>query len=54
MKRTNRILSDTLCDVVERFRFHREKAKSENPAEAETAGKLCEVEIWEMWVLTQE
>lgn len=48
--RTNKILAR----VVERFRFHSEEAKSDNPLIAEMAAKMCGVEIWEMWALTQE
>lgn len=45
--------NELLARVVERFQFHSEKTKSDSPLVAETAKKMCEVEIWEMWALTQ-
>lgn len=54
MIRTNQRANDYLCRVVERFQFHSEASKSDNPMVAEMASKMREIEIWEMWVLTQE
>lgn len=48
-KRTN----DLLAQVVERFRSHAAKTHSDNPMVAQIARDICEVELWEMWVLTQ-
>lgn len=53
MKRTDFKVNEVLSKVVDRFQFHSEKAKSENPIIAELAEKMCEIEIWEMWELTQ-
>lgn len=54
MNRTNQRTNELLAQVVERFQFHSGKIKSENPIVADSAVKMCEVEVWEMWVLTQE
>ena len=54
MNRTDQKTNELLAQVVERFCFHCEKAKSENPIVASAATKMCEVEIWEMWALTQD
>lgn len=45
--------NDLLARVVERFIFHSGKANSENPLISENAAKMCDIEIWEMWALTQ-
>lgn len=45
--------NELLAQVVERFRFHSRKAKSDNPIVAGIAAQICEVELWEMWALTQ-
>lgn len=39
--------------VVERFQFHKEKAGEDNPMISEFAKKMCEIEMYEMWLLTQ-
>lgn len=54
MNRTNQRTNEFLVRVVERFQFHLDKIKAENPLIAEAAAKMCEIEIWEMWVLTQD
>lgn len=46
--------NELLLAVAERFLFHREKAKSDNPVVAEIAKGMCELEICEMWMLTQK
>lgn len=48
--RTNALLAQ----VVERFNFHRKETKHDNPIIADAAKEMCEIEIWEMWALTQE
>lgn len=53
MRRMNNLTLNTLCKVVERFRFHSRKAREGNPIVSDIAKKMCEVELWEMWVLTQ-
>ncbi len=45
--------NELLLQVAERFMFHSEKAKTDNPLIADMASKMCEIELWEMWVLTQ-
>ena len=42
-----------LFDVIERYIFHKEKSRSDNPVVRKMAEKMCEVELWEMWELTQ-
>lgn len=54
MNRTNQRTTEFLAQVVKRFQFHLDKIKSEKPLIAEAAKKMCEIEIWEMWVLTQD
>lgn len=54
MLRLDAKTNDLLAQVTERFLFHREQAKSDNPIVAEDAKKICEIEIWEMWTLTQD
>ena len=44
---------ELLFDVIERYIFHSEKSRSDNPVVRETAQKMCEVELWEMWALAQ-
>lgn len=54
MARNDCRTNELLAQVAERFMFHSEKTRADNPLVAEMASKMCEVEIWEMWVLTQE
>ena len=54
MNRTDQITNTYLARVVDRFLFHSGQMRSKNPIVAEAAWKMSEVEIWEMWVLTQE
>ena len=42
-----------LFDVIERYFFHSEKSRSDNPIISEAAKRMCDIEIWEMWELTQ-
>lgn len=44
---------ERLFDVIERYLFHRGKCGANNPIISGAAEKICEVEIWEMWALTQ-
>lgn len=54
MKRTDALMIDVVCDVVERFRFHSDKASStKEPFVKYMTLKMCEIELWELWVLTQ-
>lgn len=50
MSRQNKLL----LSVAERFLYHSTKAKSDKTIISEAARKMCEIEIWEMWTLTQE
>ena len=45
---------ELLFSVAERYLTHSEQAKSENPVESSIARKMCDIEVWEMWVLTQD
>lgn len=54
MNRRSKRENELLAQVVERFRFHSGEIKSGNPIVADAAQKMCEVEMWEMWVLTQD
>ena len=54
MIRTSQKANEFLAQVVEGFRFHTDMGKSGNSLIAESAAKMCDIEIWEMWVLTQE
>ena len=53
MIRTDRKTSGQLACIVERFLLHREKARSEDPFVAGAAAAMCEIELWELWALTQ-
>lgn len=44
---------DLLADVVEGFLFHSQKAQSDIPIVRDIAKKMCDIEICEMWMLTQ-
>lgn len=54
MNRTSQKENDLLSQVVERFQFHLEKARSDNPIVAEIARKMCGIGLCEMWMLTQK
>ncbi len=53
MKRHKERINETLAKVVERYNFHKQEMKSINPLIAEAAAVMCNIEIWEMWSLTQ-
>lgn len=44
---------EMLFKVVERYLYHRDY-KTDNPIVAEMARSMCEIEIDEMWMLTQD
>lgn len=46
--------NELLISVVERYLFHSKQAKSDNPMIRNVAKTMCDIEIWEMWALTQE
>lgn len=47
--------ADKLAYVAERFLYHSKVAEtSDNPMIVDAANKMCSIEIWEMWALTQE
>ena len=47
--------NDKLAYVAERFNYHSKKAQtSDNPIIVDAARKMRSIEIWDMWVLTQE
>ncbi len=47
--------NDKLAYVAERFLYHSKKAQtSDNPIIVDAVRKMCSIEMWEMWVLTQE
>lgn len=54
MKRTDRRDNESLSRVVERFLYHSGKTGSSDPVIAGMAAKMCEIEMWEMWALTQD
>lgn len=54
MNRTDKRTNEILAQLVERFRYHHAGTKSDNPLVAGAAIKMCEVEMFEMWVLTQD
>ena len=43
-----------LFKVVENFLFYREKLESDNPIMREAARVMCDVDIREMWMFTQD
>lgn len=49
----NEWLIETLATVVERFQFHCKEAKADNSIISDLAEKMCEIELDEMWMLTQ-
>ncbi len=53
MKNNDARTNELLAQVVERFRLHSKKVHSDDPFVAGIAAQICEVELWEMWALTQ-
>jgi hypothetical protein len=45
--------NDLLIKVVERYIFHK-NYKTDNPIVADIRDKMCDVELAEMWMLTQK
>lgn len=54
MKRNDSKTNEMLAQVVERFLYHFQYAQSNQSMIKDMAQKMCEIEIWEMWTLTQE
>lgn len=42
-----------LFEVVSRYFIHKEAANSENTLVSEIAKRMCEIDMLEMWMLTQ-
>lgn len=42
-----------LLAVAERYKYHCEKLNSNSEVIREVAKKMIDIELWEMWVLTQ-
>jgi hypothetical protein len=49
-----RIEDNLLIQVAINFQCHRSKLESNSPDVREFAKKACDIDIWEMWSLTQE
>lgn len=45
--------NDLLFKVVERYLYHVDMSNSEDELISSTAKTMCEIEIAEMWMLTQ-
>lgn len=45
--------NELLFHVIERYLFHKD-FKSDNKGAVDMAATMCEIELYEMWVLTQE
>lgn len=54
MIRTGLWENERLAKVVENYRFHINKTGAANPVVVDTARRACDIDIWEMWALTQE
>lgn len=54
MKRNDSKTNELLAQVVERFLYHSQYVHSDKPITKDMAQKMCEIEIWEMWTLTQK
>ncbi len=54
MIRTDYWSNERLAKIVERYRHHLGRRESANQAVAEVARMACDIDIWEMWALTQE
>ncbi len=53
MNRTDQRTNELLAQVIERFQFHYKNTKSDNPIVASAATRMCDAEICEMYMLTQ-
>ncbi len=53
MKRHGKRTNETLAKVVERLCFHMREMKSDNALIAEAATVMYNIEVWEIWSLTQ-
>lgn len=55
MRQHNKETNNLLARVVERFLFHTKLAtEAANPVVEDGARKMCDIELWEMWTLTQD
>lgn len=54
MLRTDEKTNNLLAQVIEKFCFHCKQIESESAIVADAAKKMVEIDLWEMWVLTQE
>lgn len=46
--------NERLSRVVERYQFHSSKVGAANPVIADAAKTMCDIDICEMWMLTQK
>lgn len=44
---------EMLIGLAERYLYHKQKVNSDIPVVSDIARKMCEVDIAEMWMLTQ-
>lgn len=44
--------NDLLIQIVERYQYHK-NFKTDNPITAEIKEKICDLELHEMWTITQ-
>lgn len=54
MLRTDEKTNNLLARVIEKFCFHYKQIESESAIVADAAKKMVEIDLWEMWVLTQK
>ena len=54
MIRTGPWENERLAKVVENYRFHLSRTGAADRMVADTARRACDIDIWEMWALTQE
>lgn len=53
MKRHDKKVNERLAHVVEKYIHCQQKAAADNPIVADSAAKMCNIAIWEMWALMQ-
>lgn len=49
MEKTNHLL----IELVERYQYHQSKVNCDNPFVAGVAQKMCDIDVYEMYMLTQ-
>ncbi len=54
MKKHDKRTNETLAKVIERFNVHSQQMKSNNHIVSEAAAIMHNIELWEIWALTQE